>query len=94
MARLTARSAATVSRAMGGSCSMPLAAHGQWHGDTLHLDAAWGDPEGRIPLVRAHAAGTVLTLEQANALGQAVATQLRAGGAIGVAGAADSASAG
>ncbi len=34
------------------------------------------------------------TLEQANALGQAVATQLRAGGAIGVAGAADSASAG
>ena len=91
---LTVTAERAVSRSMGGSCSMPLAAHARLEGDQLHLDAAWGDPEGRIPLVRAHAAGTVLTLEQANALGQAVATQLRAGGAIGVAGAADSASAG
>jgi len=33
-----------VSRTMGGSCSMPLAAHAQWLEKTLHLSAAWGDP--------------------------------------------------
>lgn len=36
-----------VSRAMGGSCSMPLAAHATLAGEVLHLRAAWGDPEGR-----------------------------------------------
>ena len=33
-----------VSRALGGSCSMPLAAHAVWEGDKLCLDAALGDP--------------------------------------------------
>jgi hydroxymethylbilane synthase len=32
-----------VSRAMGGSCSMPLAAHAVWAGTGLVLDAAWGE---------------------------------------------------
>jgi hydroxymethylbilane synthase len=74
-----------VSRAMGGSCSMPLAAHGSL-GDngTLQLDAAWGDPEGRVPLVRAQAQTSVSTLAQAEALGEAVAARLRAGGAQGL----------
>ena len=34
-----------VSRAMGGSCSMPLAAHAVWEGAQLRLNAAWGEPE-------------------------------------------------
>src|SRR2546421_4259278 len=34
-----------VSRALGGSCSMPLAAFAQWQGDTLRLRVALGHPE-------------------------------------------------
>ncbi|MFN7857210.1 MAG: hydroxymethylbilane synthase [Acidovorax sp.] len=74
-----------VSRAMGGSCSMPLAAHGTLAGGTLQLDAAWGDPDGRAPLVRARAGAPVATLAQAEALGLAIAQQLRDGGARGAA---------
>ncbi len=71
-----------VSRALGGSCSMPLAAHAQWQTDgTLRLDAAWGDPEGRNPLVRASAAAPVARADDAEALGADVSAQLRAGGA-------------
>ncbi len=71
-----------VSRALGGSCSMPLAAHAQWQADgTLRLDAAWGDPEGRKPLVRASAAAPVARADDAEALGADVSAQLRAGGA-------------
>ncbi len=43
-----------VSRGLGGSCSMPLAAHAHWQGDRLHLAAALGhvdDPSQ--PLLRA-----------------------------------------
>ena len=36
-----------VSRAMGGSCSMPLAAHATFSGEHLQLRAAWGDPDRR-----------------------------------------------
>jgi hydroxymethylbilane synthase len=90
-----------VSRARGGSCSMPLAAHAVLTGDVLQVRAAWGDPEGQPVLVQAQAQATLalpgagaapwgnLTdqaalqplLAQAAALGDAVATQLRAGGA-------------
>ena len=76
---------------------MPLAAHGQWltsappatHNategapETLLLQAAWGDPEGRRPLVRAQAQAPLAPLTEAEALGNAVAAQLRAGGALG-----------
>jgi hydroxymethylbilane synthase len=75
----------TVSRAMGGSCSMPLAAYARWDADatrTLRLDAAWGDPEGRAPVVRVREQAQIETLEQAEALGQQVAQALRAGGAL------------
>lgn len=74
----------TVSRAMGGSCSMPLAAYARWDAEspqTLRLDAAWGDPEGQVPVVRVVDQAAVQTLEQAEALGQRVAQALRAGGA-------------
>ena len=74
-----------VSRAMGGSCSMPLAAHARWQGEPLaselRLDAAWGDPEGRGPLVQVHAAASVSGLEAAEALGRQVVELLRQGGA-------------
>ena len=80
---LTVTAERAVSRAMGGSCSMPLAAHGTLTGTTLQLDAAWGDTEGKLPLVRASASATVTTLSQADALGLAIAQQLRDGGAVG-----------
>ncbi len=70
-----------VSRALGGSCSMPLAAHATLAGQRLHLRGAWGDPEGAPQLVRAEAEGDVTTLADAEALGQRVAEALGAGGA-------------
>jgi hydroxymethylbilane synthase len=70
-----------VSRALGGSCSMPLAAHATLQGQVLHLDGAWGDPDGASALVRAQVSGAVATLDDAAALGTEVAARLRAGGA-------------
>lgn len=70
-----------VSRALGGSCSMPLAAHATLQGEYLQLTAAWGDPERPGTLVRAQSADVVADLAQAAALGEAVAARLRAGGA-------------
>lgn len=70
-----------VSRSMGGSCSMPLAAHGVWEGDELHLRAAWGDLGGQLALVQVDDHAKVTTLAEAEALGEAVAAQLRASGA-------------
>lgn len=78
-----------VSRAMGGSCSMPLAAFTTWLGDpaqsgaSLRLDAAWGDPDGRTGLVRVQAESVVTSLSDAEALGQRAATLLRQAGARG-----------
>ncbi len=71
----------TVSRALGGSCSMPLAAHADWLGDQLRLRAAWGDPEGRQGMVRAHEVAPANDLSSAEALGARVATALVAAGA-------------
>lgn len=68
-----------VSRAMGGSCSMPLAAFATWQGPTLSLDAAWGDPEGHLPLVRARGSASVADLAGADELGRRVAAQLAQG---------------
>ena len=71
-----------VSRAMGGSCSMPLAAHATLDNSQLSIQAAWGNPEDlHAPLIRAQAQGDVSTLAQAEQLGLQVATQLRTQGA-------------
>jgi hydroxymethylbilane synthase len=70
-----------VSRAMGGSCSMPLAAFATFAGEYLQINAAWGDPEAATPLVRARSAGAVADLDAAAALGAGVAQRLRDGGA-------------
>lgn len=84
-----------VSRAMGGSCSMPLAAHAVWQGAQLRLDAAWGEfddavagqPEPGHPqpaataLVKASLCRVITDLVGAAAMGEQVAAALRAGGA-------------
>ena len=70
-----------VSRAMGGSCSMPLAAHAEVEGEVLRLRAAWGDPEGSATLVGASGQTSTLDLASAEQLGLQVAGQLRTGGA-------------
>jgi hydroxymethylbilane synthase len=88
----------TVSRAMGGSCSMPLAAFTQGpvtqgSNDAMQLDAAWGDPSTAqassgssgvlpTPLIRVQKTAVVRSFDEAEALGEAVAAQLRAGGAV------------
>ncbi|MGO4394807.1 hydroxymethylbilane synthase [Variovorax sp. M-6] len=67
-----------VSRALGGSCSMPLAAHARWQADgRLRIDAALGDPEGVAPLVRVHRVAEAADAAQATALGEAVARLLQ-----------------
>ena len=71
-----------VSRAMGGSCSMPLAAHAVFHGPVLDLQAAWGNPDDlTAPLIRAHSQGEVSSLAEAEDIGLSAAKQLRAQGA-------------
>ncbi|MBP6225776.1 MAG: hydroxymethylbilane synthase [Rhizobacter sp.] len=71
-----------VSRALGGSCSMPLAAHAVWAGSALSLRAAVGHPENPdAPLLRAAVSAEVQTEEQARALGEQAAAVLRDSGA-------------
>jgi hydroxymethylbilane synthase len=76
-----------LSRAMGGSCSMPLAAFATLTSATLTIDAAWGDPDGHLELVSVSASAPVTDLASASALGTRVATDLRSrvvamGGAV------------
>ena len=68
-----------VSRAMGGSCSMPLAAFASLTENILTIDAAWGDPEGLLKLVCVRMSAPVTDLASATALGARVAIDLRAG---------------
>ncbi|GAB4090972.1 hydroxymethylbilane synthase [Hydrogenophaga soli] len=71
-----------VSRAMGGSCSMPLAAFSRWQADgALKLEAAWGEELVSAPLVRTEAQRSVASLDEAEALGREVALGLVAAGA-------------
>ena len=77
-----------VSQAMGGSCSMPLAAHAVWHGTTLRIDAAWGavadgpSVAAVAPLVRASSSAVVTGMDQAQRIGRQVAQRLCDGGAL------------
>ena len=83
---LAAHAERAVSRALGGSCSMPLAAHAVWEGSRLHLDAALGDAvDVRRPLLRSRVhAELPLAVESegaARALGEQAAQALRDAGA-------------
>ncbi|MGA8516512.1 MAG: hydroxymethylbilane synthase [Burkholderiaceae bacterium] len=66
-----------VSRAMGGSCSMPLAAFAVWQGAQLQLRAAYGDPDGRHPLAHAQATAPCGDHALARALGAQVVARLQ-----------------
>ena len=78
-----------VSRAMGGSCSMPLAAHAVWDGVQLRLNAAWGEPEEEktsaanetSDLVIASLSHAADDIDAAAAMGEQVAAKLLASGA-------------
>jgi hydroxymethylbilane synthase len=71
-----------VSRALGGSCSLPLAAHAHWQGSTLCLNAALGHAEVHTsPLLRASVSADVADVAAALALGREAADRLRALGA-------------
>jgi hydroxymethylbilane synthase len=75
-----------VSRAMGGSCSMPLAAHAVWDGAQLRLNAAWGEPEedktsASTDLVTANLSHAADDIDAAAAMGEQVAAKLLASGA-------------
>jgi hydroxymethylbilane synthase len=81
-----------VSRSLGGSCSMPLAAHAVWQhgpqGDRLVLTAALGDAEQPAkPLLRTQASALIdrsdspAATAAATALGERAAAALRALGA-------------
>jgi hydroxymethylbilane synthase len=77
-----------VSRTMGGSCSMPLAAHATLEMDTLSIHAAWGDPHLKTAALIHAAEECTLDLSapdvllKASALGERVAQQLIARGAV------------
>jgi len=71
-----------VSRALGGSCSMPLAAHARWLGGTLVLEAALGHGTSPLaPLLRASVRADVNDRDSARALGERAAEALRDHGA-------------
>jgi hydroxymethylbilane synthase len=76
---LTVAAERAVSRAMGASCSMPLAAFATLQDGSLHLRAAWGDPEGALPLVQVQARASASGQLEAAALGTQVAHELMAG---------------
>jgi hydroxymethylbilane synthase len=74
-----------VSRCMGGSCSMPLAAFASWHGNTLELHAAWGELDASASqhnsIVRAQGKSEITSRQAALLLGAQVAQRLVAHGA-------------
>jgi len=69
-----------VSRALGGSCSMPLAAHATWQADgRLGVRAALGHAEAPLtPLLHTVEAAAVHDVQAAEALGVQAANALRA----------------
>ncbi len=71
-----------VSRVLGGSCSVPLAAHATWSAGTLELRAALGHAQNpHAPLLRGKVRGVVSDDAGALALGSEVAQRLRDQGA-------------
>ncbi|CAH2777500.1 MAG: Porphobilinogen deaminase (EC [uncultured Caballeronia sp.] len=72
-----------VSRALGGSCKVPLAAYAEWHDDSLHLCGAVSMPDGKRVL---RAKETVRSPDVAGALalGKRVSADLKSQGAMDV----------
>jgi hydroxymethylbilane synthase len=79
---LAAHAERAVSRALGGSCSVPLAAFARWQGDTLVLRAALGHADSPTqPLLRTQTQGQPRDAAAATALGEQAAASLRQQGA-------------
>jgi len=79
---LAAHAERAVSRALGGSCTLPLAALAIWQGDTLLLRAALGNADAPTkPLLRAQTQGQPRDAAAASALGEQAAASLRTQGA-------------
>ncbi|NRF67368.1 hydroxymethylbilane synthase [Aquincola sp. S2] len=79
---LAAHAERAVSRALGGSCSMPLAAHAVWQDGRLTLVAALGHPDQpERPLLRTEVEGPAEDAGQAAMLGETAAAQLQNAGA-------------
>jgi len=70
-----------VSRALGGSCEVPLAAYATWHDGALHLRGVVATPDGQRVL-SAQASAPAATTGAALELGREVASQLEAQGAL------------
>ncbi len=70
-----------VSRALGGSCEVPLAAYAVWHDGALHLRGIVATPDGQRVL-SAQASSPAATLGGALELGLEVASQLESQGAL------------
>ncbi|HUP08414.1 MAG TPA: hydroxymethylbilane synthase [Caldimonas sp.] len=70
-----------VARALGGSCSMPLAAHARFDSARLEVRAVLGDPRLEGPLLRTALGSEVHDVAAARALGEQAAAALRAQGA-------------
>jgi hydroxymethylbilane synthase len=70
-----------VSRSLGGSCEVPLAAYATWHDGALHLRGIVATPDGQRVL-RAEASSPAATLNSALALGREVASELERQGAL------------
>ena len=70
-----------VSRALGGSCSVPLAAYAHWRDGALHLRGTIATPDARRVL-GAERASAATSVADAVKLGRAVADELIAQGAL------------
>ena len=82
--RLAVEAERAVSRALGGSCDVPLAAHARWHeGGQMHLASRVSMPDGSRSAF-AEQSAVVSSVAQAVALGDAVARSLAAQGALDV----------
>jgi hydroxymethylbilane synthase len=69
-----------VSRQLGGSCEVPLAAHGEWNGPQLGIRSFVASVDG-TQICLASAAGAIKTIADAEALGLSVAQDLLSQGA-------------
>ena len=71
-----------VSRALGGSCSVPLAAYAAWEGEQLFLSAALGHAQNTdMPLLRSEIRMAARSEADARSMGEQVAQVLRGAGA-------------
>lgn len=78
--RLAVEAERAVSRALGGSCDVPLAAHASWQDGQMHLASRVSMPDGSRQAF-AEASAAVASAADARALGDAVAGSLVAQGA-------------